>query len=309
VLRRAAWYPYAPKDPAPDTLSEWRTWTETPDFPAVLEISQSSDFFSLAVSARQGGKLLASIKVLPLESDSKSTNGSARHPSAARTSSGRPAWWEPRPDGRRPVFSLVAGGDSCLMYAQGHLVHCRLAELASAIPKPFFIEPRQSTFVLALNQPNEVKYVAERARGFRLESRDLSSTAEPLQLDSATGVFQIALAPDVVQRQIHNTVLLLANLPKGREADNAARLADYLRTTADPFTRIVGRAPQGVPIPIHVSVIAEGPQLETAAVLHDFLIEVPPERVAAALDQQFPRASAGKVPTEQKRALPHPLSR
>jgi len=152
---------------------------------------------------------------------------------------------------------------------------------------PFHIVPRQSRFVLSPDRPTSVQYEAAGARRFRLTSRSLGRRGQLFAAESTTGQFSISLA-ESLDGIIESSALLAANLPQGRDLNNAQRIESFARPAVGAFQRLSGRKPPGVPLVVAVQVTAEGKDFETAVLRHDYLVIVPPERLEEVLDKKWP---------------------
>jgi hypothetical protein len=177
-----------------------------------------------------------------------------------------------------------------------------LRSLREAVDEPFHVVPQQSVLTLPPDRPTSVRYVSQGAERFHLESRDLSPDGEWFHAESATGEFMLSVSKSF-DRIVETHVAQIANLPAVPPVDNEARLDNYLKPARREFLRMVGRPPDGVPIPVRVFVTAESAKHERASIAHDFLIEVPRRVVESALDKKYP---LDRAPWREVEANPKP---
>ena len=280
-LTRESWYPYVSEPMLKKSIrvpqgSPSSTRFNTPDYPANLLIIRGEQTYRLQAYDFHTAEPLVG---LDLRADNSVT--------------------ETSPLTRRNgyvVFKhhVATGGNECLIVLRQQVYHVRLSELGER-PQPFFVDPVQSTLVLSTTEPNQVKYTAPGARKFYLDTKSFDNSEPLFKLISTSGEFTLELNDDFVKKNAVALAYLLANLGPGREANNPTRLAYYRKTADAEFVRLVGRPPKGVPTVFPVYVTAEGPKLESAVLLHHYLIEISEEQVLAALDEKYPQAKGGEV--------------
>lgn len=160
-------------------------------------------------------------------------------------------------------------------------------------PNPVRIAPRQPVFALEPKGQTQLKHVAKGGKApyeFALEGSLTGASIDP-----ASGTLTIdpsALVPKV-------QALLIAEGIMHLDGENDASPVDSLRKysvkSIDPFTKLVGRKPIGVPIavPIHVRVTdADG---GTDELQYSVFAEVPFKPVAEALEKRQSEAEEKKV--------------
>lgn len=252
--------------------------TVSADLPATLAITQDDNAYHLAALSLIGKR---EIQKVPL----------VRKPE------------EPfRDDG---LTAIETKDETYVVLFQGKLYTGSLLKLQQAVEEPLHVVPQQSVVLLQPDRPTTVRYESNRAKRFHLESRDLPREGEWFHAESTTGEFTISVT-EVLDKLVEAHVELVANLPNVREATNEERLDNYLKPANRAFSRLLGREPEGVPIPVRVFVTAEGDDLEKASIAHDFLVEVPLAEFVVALEKEYPSAPDRREEPKEDKPDPAP---
>ncbi len=168
-----------------------------------------------------------------------------------------------------------------------------LAGMLKRVEPPFYLEPRQSTFVLSSTEPTRVKYEAADATSFHIDSRDLSPEIRQgkwFHAESPTGEFTLSVDAALDGLIEASMWMVRPQREQEKRRSNRALVADYIASVKPAFRQLTGRNPTGVVIPVQVMVTAEGPDFQTSSIFHDYLVEVPAQDVEAALDAADPRS-------------------
>lgn len=192
-------------------------------------------------------------------------NGELRHEAILETMKSGGGFY-----GTRDTPRKVVDWTSKEMFAvwSGKLYAIDLAPIRAKFPRPFYIIPEQSAFVLKGRKP-KVSYRAEDATNITLEIPEFS-TGTPNVMESADGDFIIE-TPDPTEL---GKKVWLSIGAQGRSGD-VGKMKKYLERISAQYKLITGRKPAGVPIAVSAYVTATGPNLETAVLQHYYLLDVP----------------------------------
>lgn len=264
------WHPFLLQFSAPRIEREQRVlkFQASPDLPALLGIMRTERGIALASFFLRDGEPAAQILLLQ----------------ERRLQSPFPV---PSPDDAN--VALATSPTHYAAAVRKRLYWGSLDEIRGELQPPFYIEPSQDLFVIPHDRPVTIRYKAPGAIKYRLAADQWRAQAPPKIAESTNGTFEFS-ASDAVADIVQAAAGLMANLPAGRDVDNATRLERFIGPSRAAFQRLVGREPNGVPLPVGVQVTAEGGSLQTAWLRHDFLIEVPPQQILAALNKLYPHA-------------------
>ena len=162
--------------------------------------------------------------------------------------------------------------------------------LYEMMPRPFHIEPVQSTMVLKGKAP-KVTYSAPGATSIKLELRAFKG-GKDVVLESPDGQFTIDMShiDEIAEK-------LWERLQGGSGANNDPRtnLQEYLKLTTEAYQRITSKKPSGVPIAVTADVSAQGPNLKSSVLSHVYLIDIPQSVIRRAVPSSNTRPSASRI--------------
>ena len=172
----------------------------------------------------------------------------------------------------------------------------------------FQLARKQSTFVLAMDEPTTIRYVAKDAVKYALalwtRRPDANFFDEPqLKADSTDGSFTIELdASQLVSDAVK--AVKSARFPDA-EDESASLLERYLGAVSPAFESLVGRAPEGIPVPVYVVIVGQSSYGEIDYLVHCYLVDVPRASVEGNRTLEGPARDrlargAGQIGTSQK---------
>ncbi len=172
----------------------------------------------------------------------------------------------------RPA-GILFGGGRYLAYAGDTLYSGLTEELSVGAEVPFHIVPVQSTFELSTKSSTQVSYSAAGATRFRLQSHDLLPDRKLVTLESSDGVFELpaALSVEILIRDRSRILRMI----QYNEQQTQNTTPTSFEESVNAWQRIFGKKPEGVPIPITVTVVAEGNGFETAVLQHEYFVFIP----------------------------------
>lgn len=149
----------------------------------------------------------------------------------------------------------------------------------------FRFEERQSTLVLATDTPNTVAYSVTGAAKYQLilwvrqpDGLGFDQEFVLLNATSTTGSFEITIpADDKLLSQMQQSASSSAFVgPAAAKSADEDPVRVYTRAILPGFRALLGRAPQGVPLPVYALVFAESADgFQRAGLAHSYLVEVP----------------------------------
>jgi len=171
------------------------------------------------------------------------------------------------------------------------------ADMLDGLPKVFEFQPDQPQFSLNHDQPTAFKYVAEGATKFTLEFPELQEKGQKFHFQSTDGRFEVNPAGRL-DTFLEDRIRLIGNMTELlRLRPVVDRIAAYRKEVDPEATRLLGRPPTGIVTPIRAVVSAENAEFEQAFLVHDFLLEVPEQKVVELMERVSPTPAQVRGPS------------